>query len=200
VAVILRKDYYQGNLNQATGGFQVQSDARSNPTQQSGRAYLVTHGGYKWSSQVTAHGWTARYPLNETVGTTCNDTLGTHDGTYTGGFTLNQASQIAETGTHSILLDGSSGFVDLGANGIDLTTGNVSWGFACLLKPTALGAAHRGLFGGPTGSYCASLFNGDINVGVVGWSIADDDLREVDAIFARHGVDPAPESWVEEGA
>ena len=35
------------------------------------------------------------------------------------------------------------------------------------------------------------------NVGALGWSIADADLQEIDAIFARHGVNPLPEAWLE---
>ena len=32
----------------------------------------------------------------------------------------------------------------------------------------------------------------------VGFSIKDDDLAEIDAIFARHGVDTAPDFWIED--
>jgi len=35
------------------------------------------------------------------------------------------------------------------------------------------------------------------NVGAIGWSIADADMREIDAIFARHGAVTSPESWIE---
>jgi hypothetical protein len=35
------------------------------------------------------------------------------------------------------------------------------------------------------------------NVGALGWSIAEDDLAGIDAIFARHGVNPVPDRWVE---
>jgi hypothetical protein len=34
-------------------------------------------------------------------------------------------------------------------------------------------------------------------VGALGWSIAGADMKEIDAIFARNGVDPAPELWLE---
>ena len=36
------------------------------------------------------------------------------------------------------------------------------------------------------------------NVGAVGWSIAADDLAEIDAIFERHGVNTVPEFWIED--
>jgi aryl-alcohol dehydrogenase-like predicted oxidoreductase len=36
------------------------------------------------------------------------------------------------------------------------------------------------------------------NSGSVGWTIDDADLKEIDAIFERHGVDTAPGGWIEE--
>jgi hypothetical protein len=36
------------------------------------------------------------------------------------------------------------------------------------------------------------------NVGALDWAIPDEDLREIDAIFARHGIDPAPDTWIED--
>src|SRR5262249_16173425 len=45
---------------------------------------------------------------------------------------------------------------------------------------------------------CRTVLEVEDNVGAVGWSIAENDLREIDAIFARHGVDPTPEGWVED--
>jgi len=35
------------------------------------------------------------------------------------------------------------------------------------------------------------------NVGALGWSISDSDMKEIDAIFARHGAVTAPDSWLE---
>ena len=35
------------------------------------------------------------------------------------------------------------------------------------------------------------------NVGAIGWSISDADMREIDAIFARHGAVTSPENWIE---
>jgi aryl-alcohol dehydrogenase-like predicted oxidoreductase len=37
----------------------------------------------------------------------------------------------------------------------------------------------------------------DDNVGAVGWSISDADMKEIDAIFARHGAITMPEVWLE---
>jgi myo-inositol catabolism protein IolS len=37
----------------------------------------------------------------------------------------------------------------------------------------------------------------DDNVGAVGWSITDADMKEIDAIFARHGAVTMPEVWLE---
>jgi aryl-alcohol dehydrogenase-like predicted oxidoreductase len=35
------------------------------------------------------------------------------------------------------------------------------------------------------------------NVGALSWSISAADMKEIDAIFARHGVDPMPDVWLE---
>jgi myo-inositol catabolism protein IolS len=35
------------------------------------------------------------------------------------------------------------------------------------------------------------------NVGALGWSISDADMREIDAIFAKHGANTSPETWIE---
>ena len=45
---------------------------------------------------------------------------------------------------------------------------------------------------------CRTVAEVDDNAGAIGWSIADDDLAEIDAIFARHGVNTAPDYWIEE--
>src|SRR5499427_5920967 len=45
---------------------------------------------------------------------------------------------------------------------------------------------------------CRTVAEVENNVGALGWSIGEADLREIDAIFARHGVNPVPERWVED--
>jgi myo-inositol catabolism protein IolS len=35
------------------------------------------------------------------------------------------------------------------------------------------------------------------NVGAVGWNISDADMKEIDAIFARNGVNAIPDTWLE---
>jgi aryl-alcohol dehydrogenase-like predicted oxidoreductase len=45
---------------------------------------------------------------------------------------------------------------------------------------------------------CRTVGEVEDNVGAVGWSISDDDLAEIDAIFERHGVDTSPDYWIEE--
>lgn len=35
------------------------------------------------------------------------------------------------------------------------------------------------------------------NLGALGWTIADSDMQKIDEIFARHGVNPAPDVWLE---
>ena len=37
----------------------------------------------------------------------------------------------------------------------------------------------------------------DDNVGALGWSISDADLKEIEAIFARHGAITTPDTWLE---
>ncbi len=36
------------------------------------------------------------------------------------------------------------------------------------------------------------------NVGALGWELSAEDLAEIDAIFARHDVDPVPDYWIED--
>jgi len=45
---------------------------------------------------------------------------------------------------------------------------------------------------------CRTVAEVEDNAGAVGWSISDADRAEIDAIFARHGVDPTPDYWIEE--
>jgi aryl-alcohol dehydrogenase-like predicted oxidoreductase len=44
---------------------------------------------------------------------------------------------------------------------------------------------------------CRTVAEVEDNVGALGWSIAEADLAEIDASFARHGVNPVPDRWVE---
>jgi aryl-alcohol dehydrogenase-like predicted oxidoreductase len=45
---------------------------------------------------------------------------------------------------------------------------------------------------------CRNVAEVEDNAGAVGWSLSDDDLKEIDAIFERHGVNPVPDYWIEE--
>jgi aryl-alcohol dehydrogenase-like predicted oxidoreductase len=45
---------------------------------------------------------------------------------------------------------------------------------------------------------CRAVAEVEDNVGAIGWSIAADDLAEIDAIFERHGVNTAPDYWIED--
>jgi aryl-alcohol dehydrogenase-like predicted oxidoreductase len=45
---------------------------------------------------------------------------------------------------------------------------------------------------------CRSVAEVEDNVGAVDFSIAGEALAEIDAIFARHGVDPVPDYWIED--
>jgi aryl-alcohol dehydrogenase-like predicted oxidoreductase len=45
---------------------------------------------------------------------------------------------------------------------------------------------------------CRTVAEVEDNVGAVGWTISDADLADIDAIFARHGIDTTPDYWIEE--
>lgn len=45
---------------------------------------------------------------------------------------------------------------------------------------------------------CRNVAEVEDNVGAVGWSISEEDLAEIDAIFERHGVDCTPDFWIED--
>jgi len=44
---------------------------------------------------------------------------------------------------------------------------------------------------------CRSASEVDDNVGALGWTISEADMKEIDAIFARHGAVTTPEVWLE---
>jgi aryl-alcohol dehydrogenase-like predicted oxidoreductase len=46
---------------------------------------------------------------------------------------------------------------------------------------------------------CRSVGEVEDNVAALGFSISEAELREIDAIFARHEVNTVPESWIDEG-
>jgi aryl-alcohol dehydrogenase-like predicted oxidoreductase len=66
------------------------------------------------------------------------------------------------------------------------------------LPQLALGwaIAHRAVSTALVG--CRTVAEVEDNAGAVGWSISDDDLAEIDDLFARHGIDTTPEFWIEE--
>jgi aryl-alcohol dehydrogenase-like predicted oxidoreductase len=45
---------------------------------------------------------------------------------------------------------------------------------------------------------CRNVAEVEDNVGAVAWTIPQEEVAEIDAIFESHGVDPVPERWVEE--
>ncbi|MEW6273455.1 MAG: aldo/keto reductase [Thermodesulfobacteriota bacterium] len=45
---------------------------------------------------------------------------------------------------------------------------------------------------------CRTVAEVEDNVGALGWAMSEGDVAEMDAIFARHGVDPVPDRWVED--
>lgn len=73
---------------------------------------LARAGDY--AAEVLADGPVSYWKLDETSGTTAADSVGGNNGTYTGGYTLNQTG-IPSTGRPAVLFNGSSGYVNLGA-------------------------------------------------------------------------------------
>jgi hypothetical protein len=66
----------------------------------------------------------AFWPLNETSGRTAYDVVGGNNGTYIGGCTLSQSgptNSIFGSASHSVLFDGSSGYVDIPGGPLNLT-------------------------------------------------------------------------------
>ena len=45
---------------------------------------------------------------------------------------------------------------------------------------------------------CRTVAEVEDNVGALGWTIDDTDLAEIDAVFARHGVNTCVDEWIEE--
>jgi myo-inositol catabolism protein IolS len=45
---------------------------------------------------------------------------------------------------------------------------------------------------------CRNVAEVEDNVGAIGWELSEDDLAEIDAVFARHQVDPVPDYWIED--
>jgi aryl-alcohol dehydrogenase-like predicted oxidoreductase len=45
---------------------------------------------------------------------------------------------------------------------------------------------------------CRTVAEVEDNVGALGWTLSDAELAEIDDTFARHGVDPVPDSWIED--
>ena len=45
---------------------------------------------------------------------------------------------------------------------------------------------------------CRNVAEVEDNAGAIGWSISDEDRAGIDAIFARHDVNPVPDYWIED--
>jgi aryl-alcohol dehydrogenase-like predicted oxidoreductase len=46
---------------------------------------------------------------------------------------------------------------------------------------------------------CRSVAEVDDDAAALDWTLADDDRAAIDDVFARHGVNPCPEQWIERG-
>lgn len=68
--------------------------------------------------------------LEETAGTTATDSDGTQNGTYNGGYTLNQTG--FDTGSVAVQLNGSTGYVSIAYNATQQFTNNLT--FECWVK------------------------------------------------------------------
>lgn len=74
----------------------------------------VPGGGADYAAEVLADSPVSYWKLDETSGTTAADATGGNNGTYTGGYTLNQPG-IPSAGRPAVLFNGSSGYISLGA-------------------------------------------------------------------------------------
>ena len=45
---------------------------------------------------------------------------------------------------------------------------------------------------------CRTVAEVEDNAGAVGWSISDEDMKAIDAIFAKYEIDTTPDFWIEE--
>lgn len=88
-----------------------------------------------YSSTVLSDNPIRYYRLGETSGTVATD-IGSQarNGTYTGGYTLNQSPLIAGDTNHSVLFDGTSGYVSLPTT--SLPTGSANWSLEGWIKIT----------------------------------------------------------------
>ena len=71
-------------------------------------------GGADYAAEVLADSPVSYWKLDETSGTTATDATGGNNGTYMGGYTLNQPG-IPSAGRPAVLFNGSSGYISLGA-------------------------------------------------------------------------------------
>jgi aryl-alcohol dehydrogenase-like predicted oxidoreductase len=45
---------------------------------------------------------------------------------------------------------------------------------------------------------CRTAAEVEQNAGAVGWSLSEEDLAEIDDVFERHGIETAPDTWIED--
>jgi hypothetical protein len=109
------------------------------------------------------------YQLNETSGTTANDTgFGTAwNGTYTGGFTLNQTGIPNNVGNPAVLLNGSTGYVNLGSRGVPFNANASGFtgihGWVKLTTGSGSIAAQYGSTGNPSGFQLNAISDGRVH-------------------------------------
>ncbi len=107
----------------ATGTFTVTSSP-SDP--ESGIASVLFPGFGGYADAVQGDSPVSYWRLGDTSGTTAVDAQGYQDGTYTGGYTLNQTGALSGDTDKAVLFNGSSGYVSVGnpAN-LKLSTGTM---------------------------------------------------------------------------
>ena len=108
-----------------------------------------------YTDVVDADSPTAHWRLGETSGTSAVDRIAVAaNGTYTGGYTLNQASPIITESTKGIVLNGTTGYVNLGTP-VKLTTALASANaitFEAWVWPSVNNVAMQWLCSGSDGS------------------------------------------------
>ena len=141
--------------------------------------FVLTTPYKSYKAVVIADNPIRYYQMNETSGTTAIDStpLTPHNGTYIGGYTLNQTHLLGNDPGGSVLFNGTSGYVSLSTT--SLPTGASPWSIECWCRFSSLptgyvalaGMGNRSaqqmatLFGYNTNQFVLSTFAGDIYSG-----------------------------------
>ena len=154
----------------AEGGALRSQDIRTEPV----------GGGTSYASAVLADNPLGYWRLGETSGTLADDAVGSANGTYSGGYTLNQPGALTGDSNGAVLLNGTSGYVRVPQQALPASLTWEAWA-----KPTAYpgDTALVGQWDGTSGSmlYLTSDFGGRVYLWINGSFIS--------------AAAPAPGAW-----